>query len=63
MDTAEEPRAAKAGAEAPDVELKHLFDDRSDPSELTVFSPAPRNLPTEWVTADRETAVGLDEMR
>jgi hypothetical protein len=62
MDAAEESRPADAEGR-PEITLKHLFDDRSDPSELTIFSPTPRNLATEWVTADRETAVGLDEMR
>lgn len=49
--------------ERPEVELRHRFDDRSDPTELTVFAPEPENLATEWLTVDRATAVPLDRIR
>lgn len=44
-------------------ELECLYDDPSNPSKLTIFSPEPRRLATEWVTADRSTAVRLDRLR
>ncbi|MFD1632396.1 hypothetical protein ACOZ4L_06330 [Haloplanus ruber] len=48
---------------APEFELECLFDDPSDPSELTIFSPEGENLATEWVTADRSTARSLERIR
>lgn len=49
--------------ERPEIELNHRYDDREDPSELTVYSPEPGNLATEWLTVDRSTAVPLDRIR
>ncbi|MDS0296158.1 hypothetical protein [Halogeometricum luteum] len=49
--------------DAPDVELEWLYDDRADPSELTIFSPGERTLATEWITVDRSVARSLDSVR
>ncbi|WP_251329366.1 hypothetical protein [Haloplanus pelagicus] len=47
----------------PEFELECLFDDPTDPAELTIFTPDTGRLATEWITADRETARSLDRMR
>ncbi|MFB6281591.1 MAG: hypothetical protein ABEH40_06195 [Haloferacaceae archaeon] len=47
----------------PEIDLRHRYDDREDPSELTVYSPEPENLATEWLTVDRSAAVRLDRIR
>mgnify|MGYP000474713802 CR=1 FL=1 len=59
--TATNPPAALRAA--PEFELECLFDDPSDPSELTIFSPEGENLATEWVTADRSAAWSLERIR
>jgi hypothetical protein len=47
----------------PEFELECLFDDPSDPSELTIYTPETERLATEWVTADRGIAESLDRVR
>jgi hypothetical protein len=47
----------------PEFELECLYDDPSNPSELTIFSPEPPAMATEWLTVDRAAAVRLDRMR
>ncbi|SEA35651.1 hypothetical protein SAMN04488065_2799 [Haloplanus vescus] len=47
----------------PEFELECLYDDPSNPSELTVFTPETERLATEWVTVDQSTAVSLEEVR
>ncbi|GAB7093063.1 hypothetical protein JCM30237_02150 [Halolamina litorea] len=46
----------------PDFGLSCLYDDEDDPSEVTVF-PGEEASTTEWVTADVENAVALDDVR
>jgi hypothetical protein len=48
---------------APEFELECLFDDLSNPSELTIFTPEDGKLATEWISADRTTARALDRVR
>lgn len=47
----------------PEFGLGCLFDDPSNPSTVTVFSPETDRLRTEWLTADRSTAVALESVR
>ena len=49
-------------ASYPDFGLSCLYDDDDDPSEVTVF-PGEEMSTTEWVTADVDSAVSLDELR
>lgn len=63
MDSQRQTRSPEGPDEAPDVELEWLYDDRSNPSELTVFSPGERALATEWITVDRSVARSLDSVR
>jgi hypothetical protein len=49
-------------ASYPNFELSCLYDDDDDPSEVTVF-PGKETSTTEWVTADVDSAVSLDEVR
>jgi len=63
MDATETVPAIAGLRDRPEFELECLYDDPSSPSELTIFSPEPPRLATEWVTADRSTAVRLDRMR
>jgi hypothetical protein len=63
MDGDEGTRASTSteGVEAaPEFELNCLYDDPSNPSELTIFSP---ETMTEWMTVDRSSAVRLDRIR
>ncbi|WP_053948459.1 DUF7511 domain-containing protein [Halolamina sediminis] len=46
----------------PEFGLSCLYDDDDDPSEVTVF-PGEEMSTTEWVTADVDSAVALDELR
>lgn len=46
----------------PDFGLSCLYDDDDDPAEVTVF-PGEEISTTEWLTADLESAVSLDEVR
>ncbi|WP_435070160.1 DUF7511 domain-containing protein [Haloplanus sp. C73] len=55
--------SASGLGETPEFELECLYDDPTNPSELTVFAPETRRLATEWVTVDQSTAVCLDEIR
>lgn len=48
---------------AADSEFAHRYDDPEDPSELTIFAPESQKLTTEWITADRSTAVALDQFQ
>ncbi|QKY19721.1 hypothetical protein B4589_004745 [Halolamina sp. CBA1230] len=49
-------------ASYPDFGLSCLYDDDENPSEVTVF-PGEEMSTTEWVTADVDSAVSLDELR
>jgi hypothetical protein len=49
--------------ETPEFELECLYDDATNPAELTVFAPENQRLTTEWVTADVGTAVPLEDVR
>jgi len=46
----------------PDFGLSCRYDDDDDPSEVTLF-PGTEMSTTEWVTADLDSAVSLDEIR
>ncbi|NHX35879.1 MULTISPECIES: DUF7511 domain-containing protein [Halolamina] len=46
----------------PDFGLSCRYDDDDDPSEVTLF-PGEEMSTTEWVTADLDSAVSLDEIR
>lgn len=51
-------------ASYPDYVLSCLYDDEDDPSEVTVFSgEADERSTTEWITADVESTVAVDELR
>lgn len=63
MATASETPIGEELAEPPEFDLECLFDDPSNPSQLTVFSPETRRLTTEWLTVDRAAAVSLDRVR
>lgn len=63
MDSKRRTQAPEASDDAPDVELEWLYDDRTNPSELTIFSPGEQTLATEWITADRSVARSLDSIR
>ncbi|GAB7012589.1 DUF7511 domain-containing protein [Halolamina salina] len=49
-------------ASYPEFGLSCLYDDDDDPSEVTLF-PGEEMSTTEWVTADVDSAVSLDELR
>lgn len=49
-------------ASYPDFGLSCLYDDDDDPSEVTVF-PGEAASTTEWLTAEVDSAVSLDEVR
>lgn len=49
-------------ASYPDFGLSCLYDDEDDPSEVTVF-PGGKRSTTEWLTADVESAVALEDVR
>jgi hypothetical protein len=49
--------------DAPEFELACLYDDPSNPRELTVFSPADHRMATEWLTVDRSVTVSLADVR
>jgi hypothetical protein len=51
------------GRRSDDHELRYLYDDAENPSEVTIFSPGSERFPTEWMTADRSTAVPLSDAR
>jgi len=62
MDT--KPSATAGEQEqVPEVNLACLYDDPSNPSELTIFSPETPRMATEWLTVDRSAAVRLDRMQ
>lgn len=63
MSVAETGSAAAGLSEAPEFGLECLFDDADDPREVTIFDPDPSRLTTEWITADHEAAVVLDQVR
>jgi hypothetical protein len=63
MDPKRRTRTPEESDDAPDVELEWLSDDRTDPCELTIFSPRGRALATEWITVDRSVARSLDSVR
>lgn len=51
-------------ASYPDYVLSCLYDDENDPSEVTVFpGEEGTRSTTEWITADVESAVAIDELR
>ncbi len=49
-------------ASYPDFGLSCLYDDEADPAEVTVF-PGEEISTTEWVTADVDSAVDLENVR
>lgn len=59
----ENPRANADVGGTLGFDLACLFDDPDDPSEVTIFDPAEETTTTRWITADRETAVMVTEMR
>lgn len=63
MDSQSQTRSPEDSDGAPAVELEWLYDDRANPSELTIFSPGERALATEWITVDRSVARSLDSVR
>lgn len=63
--TARDGHRTPTGADRlPEFNLDYLFDDSDDPTEVTVF-PADerRDLSTNWITIDVESAVPLDRIR
>lgn len=63
MDIVAEGGSADDPTETPTFELECLYDDPTDPAELTVYAPEAERLATEWVTVDRSAAVSLEEIR
>lgn len=63
MSTTEVPESETADRleELPEFDLRYLFDDGEDPSQVTVFSP--EDLQTTWMTVDSDAAVPLEEVR
>lgn len=49
-------------ASYPEFGLSCLYDDEDDPAEVTVF-PGEERSTTEWVTADVDSAVALEDVR
>lgn len=48
----------------PAFELSYLFDDREEPTEVTVFPDGDRHdISTNWITADADAVVALEEAR
>ncbi|SEO04952.1 hypothetical protein SAMN05216388_1007147 [Halorientalis persicus] len=48
----------------PEFELECMYDDWDDPTEVTIFSTADGDsLYTAWLTADRDHAVSLADLR
>lgn len=51
-------------ASYPDYVLSCLYDDEDDPSEVTVFpGEEGERSTTEWITADVESTVAIDDAR
>lgn len=46
----------------PDYGLTCLYDDADDPAEITVF-PGEEMSTTQWLTADVDSAVSLEDVR
>jgi hypothetical protein len=44
------------------VALKWEYDDRADPSQMTVYDPGAEDPTTAWLTVDVDCAVPLDGM-
>ncbi len=63
MDVTDAVPSDAGGERTPEIELACLYDDPSDPSELTVFSPETPRTVTEWLTVDRASAIRLDRIR
>jgi hypothetical protein len=62
MSTADSP--APDLADLPEFELDCLFDNRDDPTEVTVFPAGDDGtLSTQWLSVDIAHAVSLDEVR
>lgn len=53
----------RSGADSSETafSLEWQHDDRSNPSELTIFTPDEERLVTEWITIDSDQAVPLAE--
>jgi hypothetical protein len=48
----------------PEYVLNCRYDDEEDPSEITVFPGNEDEISTtEWITADTESSLALDEIR
>lgn len=67
MSAIEDPERADADGtdlnEFPRFDLEYLYDDDESPTEVTVFVDDPAALSTNWITADVDHAVPLDEVR
>lgn len=50
--------------EFPEFELSYLLDDSDDPREVTLFpGEGTDDLATEWLSADVDTAVPIEDAR
>jgi hypothetical protein len=59
----QQPRPGEPLASYPDYVLSCLYDDEDDPSEVTLFPGEEERSTTEWITADVESTVAIDELR
>lgn len=55
-------RSSELLASFPEFGLRCLYDDEDDPAEVTLF-PGDERSTTEWLTADVDTAVAVEEVR
>lgn len=47
----------------PEFDIKYLYDDSENPSEVTVFTPEATATATEWITMDRAHTVPFSQIR
>lgn len=47
----------------PQVGLDWAYDDRDNPSKLTIFDPAEPRIATSWITVDTGTSRCLEQTR
>jgi hypothetical protein len=60
----QQTRSGELLASYPEYVLSCLYDDEDDPSEVTVFSGTDDDRSTtEWITADVESTMALDELQ
>ena len=57
------PPWGQADGNVAGFDLKCLYDDMENPSEITVFTPEGAATATEWITIDRTQAVPLSQIR